>query len=104
MANNHGDLSTGLGCLGKRLIDLISTVSILADEFVGSANSNLSANAVPLFACVRHARVANVRMEQKQAFGALKCHFSYQQLLKYFPVRLVAVEVDEDAIISRMCC
>ena len=58
-ANNHGDPSASLGCLRKRLIDLISAVSILADECFGSANSNLSA----LFAFVKHAIVANVRME-----------------------------------------
>ena len=62
-AKNHGDLSTGLGCLRRYLTDLISTVSILADEFVGSANSKFSVNAVPLLACVEHANAANVRME-----------------------------------------
>ena len=87
-ANNHGDPSTGLGCPRRHLIDLISTVSILADEFIGSANSNLSANVVPLFVCVQHANVANVRMEKKQSFAALKCHVSHQLSAKYFPSRL----------------
>ena len=87
-ANNHGDPSTGLGYPRRHLIDLISTVSILADEFVGSANSNLSANVVPLLASVQHAIVASVRMEKKQAFAALKCHVSHQLSAKYFPNRL----------------
>ena len=84
-ANNHGDPSTGLGCPRRHLLDLISTVSILVDEFVGSANSNLSANVVPLFACVQHAIVANLQMEKKQSFAALKCHVSHQLSAKYFP-------------------
>ena len=75
-------------CPRRHLIDLISTVSILADEFVGSANSNLSANVVTLFVCVQHANVANVWMEKKQSFAALKCHVSHQLSAKYFPSRL----------------
>ena len=64
-ANLHGDLATGVGCLGKGLIDLISPASILADECVGSANSNFCANA-PLFDSVKHANVAhNVAVRKK---------------------------------------
>ena len=68
-------------CPRRHLIDLISTVSILADEFVGSANSNLSANVVTLFVCVQHANVANVWMEKKQSFAPWNAmfHTSSQQ-------------------------